>query len=64
MPGGGNLGGTELHALSVEAGHWEKVTENRRIFVPLDGGHHIPRGFGPSEGGAVYSVCNSVQGHG
>lgn len=53
------------HALPVEAGHWEGVTESKRTLVLLHGGHHIHvQGFGSSEAGPVCCSCNSEQGHG
>lgn len=33
------------HALPVEAGHWEKVTESKRTLVLLHGGHHTHQGL-------------------
>ena len=57
--------------LSAAAGLWEKVAKNERTVGPLDGGHDVHLGFGPtleeccpSEDGHVYCICNSLQGPG
>lgn len=58
--------------LSATAGPWEKVTEKRRTLGPLDGGHGVHPGFGPtleeccgpSEDRPVSCICNSLRGPG